>query len=115
MRDKRVAIEALALKRGLASSSTELRWVDSLAQLADCMTKDGEQGRAIYLRFARTARWRLIYDPKFESSRKRAAKGLEILAQPPADDNEGMDLCEPRPAGIVRHIRASRPHGPTEG
>ena len=41
--------EALALKRGLSSTSTDLRWVHSLAQLADCMTKDSEQGRTIFL------------------------------------------------------------------
>lgn len=45
MRDKRVTIEALALKRSLDTSHTKLMWVYSLAQLADCMTKDSEVGR----------------------------------------------------------------------
>ena len=114
MKDKRVAIEALVLKRGLSSTSTDLRWVHSLAQLADCMTKDSEQGRTIFLRFARTARWRLVFDPKFLSARKRAAQGLEILAKPPLDDDEGLELREPRNPAVAGALRSSRPTGARE-
>lgn len=75
MRDKRVAIEAIALKRSLVVSNTKLIWVHSLAQLADCMTKDIEVGRGAFLKYLTTGRLRLVYDPKFTTVRRRAEQG----------------------------------------
>ncbi|CAK0907562.1 unnamed protein product [Prorocentrum cordatum] len=48
MKDKRSALEALALKRGMAATATSLRWCHSGAQLSDCMTKNSEKARASY-------------------------------------------------------------------
>jgi hypothetical protein len=108
MKDKRVAIEALALKRTLEATDTQLSWVHSLAQWADCMTKDSPTGRDVFLKFAKTGIWRLVYDPKFESARKRAAKGLEILAAPPEPDNgQDADLREARDPEILEALRPS--------
>ena len=46
MKDERSALEALALKRGMALPHTSLLWCHSGAQLADCMTKDSEKAHA---------------------------------------------------------------------
>ncbi|CAK0898235.1 unnamed protein product, partial [Prorocentrum cordatum] len=43
MKDKRSAPEALALERGMAATTTSLRWCHSGAQLCDCMTKNSEK------------------------------------------------------------------------
>ena len=57
-----------------------------MAQLADCMTKDSDLGRGILLKFLLGGRWRLTYDPRFLSARKRAREGLDILATPATED-----------------------------
>lgn len=104
-----MAIEALALKRSLAASNTVLRWVHSLAQLADCMTKDSEVGRQMFLKYLATGRWKLIYDPKFMSARRRAVLGFDILAEPPAADNDvGAGSVGPRDANVVRSVAHSK-------
>ncbi|CAK0839863.1 unnamed protein product [Prorocentrum cordatum] len=62
MKDKRSALEAQALKRGMAATSTSLRWCHSGAQLSDCMTKNSEKARASYNLWQQRGTWKLIYD-----------------------------------------------------
>ena len=45
MRNKRSAMEALALKRGMPLTKIALRWCHSGAQIADGMTKDSKKAR----------------------------------------------------------------------
>ena len=58
------------------------------------------------MKLAKPGRWRLVYDPKFGSARKRAAKGFEILAAPPEPDNgRDADLREARDPLILEALR----------
>ena len=54
------------------------------------MTKVSDAARAPWELFVRRGfRWKLIHDPKFESSRKRAKRGVDTLDEP--DENEFAD------------------------
>lgn len=109
IKDKRMAIEALALKRSLVSSNTVLRRVHSLAQLAGCMRKDSEVGRQAFMKYLPTGRWKLVDDPKFMSARRRADLGLHILAEPPAEGHDlGAGSVGPRDATVVRAMPQSK-------
>ena len=56
--------------------STALRWVNGLAQLADCLTKGNE--RRSFLQFlAAGQKWRLVDDEKFTAGRKLKKKALQ--------------------------------------
>jgi hypothetical protein len=79
MRDKRSAIEALALKKGMSLSKTSLRWCHSGAQLADCMTKDSEQARSAFNLWKQRRSWKLIYDNEYISEKNRRKRGLATL------------------------------------
>ena len=79
--------EALALKQSLVECGTIIRWWHSAAQLGDVVTKDSDAVRAPWELFVRRGfRWKLIHDPKFESLRNRAKRGIDTLDEP--DDNE---------------------------
>ena len=45
LKDKRSGLEALSLKRSLVETRCGLRWTHSAAQLADCVTKGGEEAQ----------------------------------------------------------------------
>ena len=71
LKDKKSGLEALALKT--ESCRTISRWCHSAAQLGDVVTKDSDAARAPWELFVRRGfRWKLMDDPKFESSRNRA-------------------------------------------
>ena len=115
MSDKRAAIEALALKRALASTNTWIRWVHSEAQLADVLTKGTGPGRELFLRFMRTGRWRLVYDPTFTSARNRTKAGagtLEDLVTSHAHDvvDEEPEVGKPEAPlpGVYSSLAASK-------
>ena len=109
MKDKRVAIEALALRRGLTATKTALSWVHSLAQLADSLTKDTEVGRGILLKCLRTGWWRLVYDSRFMSARKRASQGLDVLATPEhPDEDHDVYRGDPRNKDIVVSVKSKK-------
>ena len=105
MKDKRVAVEALALKRALHASETRLAWVHSQAMLADALTKDTEAGRSILLKCLQGDIWRLVFDSRFLSARKRAERGLDILAQPDVEDvNDTTCAAEPRNLEVAQAL-----------
>ncbi|CAK0852323.1 unnamed protein product [Prorocentrum cordatum] len=79
MKDKRSALEALALKRGMAATATSLRWCHNGAQLSDCMTKNAEKARASHNLWQQRGTWKLIYDSNFISEKHRKQKGLDTL------------------------------------
>ena len=115
MSDKRAAIEALALKRALAATNTWIRWVHSEAQLADVLTKATGPGRELFLRFMRSGRWRLVYDPTFTSARNRTKAGTGTLEDAIAshdldDGNTEIELGRP-PApleGVAESLASSK-------
>ena len=77
LKDKISGPTALALKQSLVECGTMVHWCQSAAQLGDAPWK-------LFVR--RGFRWKLIHDPKFESSRNRAKRGLDNLEEP--DDDE---------------------------
>ena len=83
-----MGLKALALKQSLVECGTMIRWCHSAAKLCDVATKDSDIARAP---------WELCSSvvvfggtcytiPKFESSRNRAKRGLDILAEPDEDE-----------------------------
>ena len=70
LKEKKLGLEALALKQSLVECGTVIRWCHSAAQLGDVVTEDSDVARAPWELFVRRGfRWKLIHDPKFESSR----------------------------------------------
>ena len=60
-----------------------IRWCHSAAQLGDVETTDSDVARAPWKLFVRRGfRWKLKHDPKFESSRNRAKRGIDTLDGP---------------------------------
>ena len=87
LKDQKSGMEGLALKPSLVECGTTIRWCHSAAQLGDVVTKDSDAARAPWELFVRRGfRWKLIHDPKFESSRNRAKCGIDTVDEP--DDNE---------------------------
>ena len=77
-----------------------IRWCHSAAQLGDVVTKDCDAARdpcELFVR--RDFRWKLIHDPKFESSRNRAKRGLDILEEP--DENVFADDVPRDPKSVT--------------
>ena len=96
LKDKKSGLEALAL----VECGTMIRWCHSAAQLGDVAKKDSHAARAPWELFVRRGfRWKLIHDPKFESSRNRAKRGLDILEEP--DENEFADDVPRDPKSVT--------------
>ena len=77
-----------------------IRWCHSAAQLGDVVTKDCDAARdpcELFVR--RDFRWKLIHDPKFESSRNRAKRGLDILEE--SDENVFADDVPRDPKSVT--------------
>ena len=89
LKDKRSGLEALSLKRSLVETRSGLRWTHSAAQLADCMTKEGEEAQKPFELLKRRGwKWRLVYDPSFTSARKRAQNGHDVVDYLPSSRTE---------------------------
>ena len=87
LKDKKSGQEALALKQSPVECGTMIRWCHSAALLGDVVTKDSDTPRAPWELFVRRGlRWKLMHDPKFESSRNRAKRGLDISEEPDEDE-----------------------------
>jgi hypothetical protein len=69
MEEKRTAIELLAIKERLNQANVCLRWVDGEQELADGLTKPWKHEPLI--RALREHAWKIVYDPKFQSARKK--------------------------------------------
>ena len=82
LKEKQSGLEALALKQSLVECGTMIRWCHSAAQLGDVATKDSDTSRAPWELFVVVFGGKLIHDPKFKSSRNRAKRGLDMLAEP---------------------------------
>ena len=98
LKDKKSGLEAL--KQSLVECGTMIRWCHSAAQLGGVVTKDSDAARALWELFVRRGfRWKMIHDPKFESSRNHAKRGLDILEE--ADENEFADDVQRDPKSVT--------------
>eukprot|EP00974_Lingulodinium_polyedra_P072876 7054229-Lingulodinium_polyedra.AAC.1 len=95
LRDRRAGMEALSLRQSMERTGTTLRWCHSHAQLADMMTKRNASTDATWGYYLSRKTWRLVYDPEFESAKKRAKRGLEIIQK----DDGAVDYVTDTQAG----------------
>ena len=87
MKEKMAGLDLKAYKQRCASRSTSTRWVHGDAMMANSLTKASE-GQQLELYFDRNYKYKLTYDPSFQSARQRKKKGLSVLA----DSVEPEDL-----------------------
>ena len=102
LKDKKSGLEALALKQSLVECGTMIRWCHSPAQLGDVVTKDSDAARASWELFVRRGfRWKLIHDRKFESSRNRAKRGLDIFEELDEDEFAAEIPRDPKSVTLI--------------
>lgn len=77
MEEKRTAIELLAIKERLGQARVTLKWVDGEQELADGLTKAGSHEPL--LRTLHQGWCRIVYDPKFQSARKKRALKYQLF------------------------------------
>ena len=68
LKEKYSALELLSLAERIRDGQTQVRWVNSDAQVADALTKP-TQGASLHQLLA-SGRWRLVYDPSFTSAKR---------------------------------------------
>ena len=88
MKEKYTALELLGLVQNMEKQGTELRWVNSDAQLADGMTKISSQD-SIRKFLEEDQYWNLIYDENFVAAKKRRL--LHRPTDSAGDDSEPRD------------------------
>ena len=72
----------------------------SAAQLGDVVTEDSDAARAPWELFVRRGfRRKLIQNPKFQSSRNRAKRGIDTLDEP--EDNQFADDVARDPKSVT--------------
>ena len=86
-KERRVDIELLSFKQGTESSDAKVWWVHGDAQLANSLTKTHEPWQ-LALYFSSGQRWRLVYDEKFTSARRRRQEGVPALQAHDDEDGE---------------------------
>ncbi len=85
-REKRVDIEFLAFRQGAETSEAVVQWVNGDAMLANSFTK-GHEPEQLRTFLSNGARWRIVYDPKYMSARRRKAAGFSPLEVVPEEDS----------------------------
>ena len=73
--EKRTAIELLAIKERLQQARVTLKWVDGEQEMADGLTKPWKHEPL--LRALQQGVWRIVYDPAFQSARRKRAMRLQ--------------------------------------
>ena len=77
MKDKRSAIEGIALKAALVETRTAIRWCHSGVNVADALTKAGNGPLELLRSFLKADAWQIPFDPTFTSFRKLKARARE--------------------------------------
>ncbi|OLP94250.1 Copia protein [Symbiodinium microadriaticum] len=75
----RAALQAFQLRDNLRRTAAELRWVASDFDLGDALTKKRSDCRTGLLKFLRTQRWCIRYDPQFISAKKNKQAGRSAV------------------------------------
>ena len=96
MRDKRSAIETLAIRNSCRETETPVLWVHSDAQIADGLTKGKVSFRLEEFFGAHAQIWRVIFDTVTLSARRRKVLGLgpldEIAGSSPRDSECNSEI-----------------------
>ena len=89
----RAGIELMEARDQLRNTGAEVCWVHSGANIADSLTKAGYPARRVIETVLEKRAWRIVYDPEFESLRKRQKKGVQTLdaAPPVIEESELQD------------------------
>ncbi|CAK0910059.1 unnamed protein product [Prorocentrum cordatum] len=87
-KEKRTDVEAMTLKEGSTASNNWVLWVHGDAQLANSLTNGHEPGQ-LRMYYNSGHKWKLVYDAKYQSAKKRKAAGILPF--------------ESVPPGVLRH------------
>ncbi|CAK0904722.1 unnamed protein product, partial [Prorocentrum cordatum] len=74
-KEERTDVDAMALKEGTQAANIWMPRVHGDVQLANSLTK-GHQPGQLRMHFDSGYRWKLVYDAKYQSARKRKAAGI---------------------------------------
>ena len=126
LKDKRAAIEGLSIRQHCVLTKTPVYWCNSDAQLADGLTKPAAAYKLEEFFDKRGQSWRLTFDAKIMSAKKRRALGLgpiedaieqiaptEMLQarqsdeQSPVTDSTGTVAMNPAPS-IKRKLQSGK-------
>ena len=77
MKEKRSAIEGIALKTAISETRTAIRWCHSGVNVADALTKAGNGPLELLRAFLKADGWQIPFDPSFTSFRKLKARAKE--------------------------------------
>ena len=99
-KEKRTDVEAMTLKEGTTAANNWMLWVHGDAQLANSLTKGHEPGQ-LRMYFNSGHRWKLVYDAKYQSARKRRAAGILPFENVPPEVVKSSDACREFNAGAA--------------
>ena len=91
MKEKMAGLDLKAYKQRCAQRGTSTRWVHGDAMMANSLTKASEP-QQLEMYFEKNGRYRLTYDPNFQSARQRKKKGIPVLAD--SQDYEDIDTAK---------------------
>ncbi|CAK0829393.1 unnamed protein product, partial [Prorocentrum cordatum] len=98
-KEKRTDAEAMTLKEGTQAANNWMLWVHGDAQLANSLTKGHEPGQ-LRMYCNNGHRWKLVYDEKYQSARRRKAAGIQPF------EHVGAGILK-TPGGTMAHISAA--------
>ena len=99
-KEKRTDVEAMSLKEGTTAANNWMLWVHGDAQLANSLTKGHEPGQ-LRMYFNSGHRWKLVYDAKYQSARKRKAAGILPFENVPPEVVKSSDPSRESAAGAA--------------
>jgi hypothetical protein len=100
MKEKMEGLDLRSYRERCAWRNTSTRWVHGDANLANSLTKAGEMHQ-LDTYFARGQRYRIVYDPSYESAKKRRARKVPFLSSGDLQEDIVVqkfgDLCQDLP------------------
>ena len=88
----RAALQASQLRDNLRRTGGELRWVASDVDLGDALTKKRPDCRTGLLKFLRSGRWCIKFDPNFVSAKKNKKAGRSAVTT--VDESLGLGCAQ---------------------